>query len=217
MTQMFTTDDESSRFGCRMRGRVVRKCLVKMSDRGNTSDDSRDQLDGISNTFLRYETISTFRLFCGTGETDGHTWVLGCQIHDNLVAAAISGAAMRRRRSFPSTRTCSRAPSTSGRTGKSACRPTSGRTRCGTSPSSQRTPDCGNDGGGAIQHNNVRMMMFDRFIPVSHIPFSSSNIHVVVQGVGVASPSAKHLVWWRKDIFLSVVAFLHFSYFSSRI
>ena len=44
---MFTTDDEASRFGCRMRGRVVRKCLVKMSDRGNTSDDSRDRLDGI--------------------------------------------------------------------------------------------------------------------------------------------------------------------------
>jgi len=49
--QMFTTDDEASRFGCRMRGRVVRKCLVKMSDRGNTSDDS-------SNKWRRDETAT---------------------------------------------------------------------------------------------------------------------------------------------------------------
>jgi hypothetical protein len=30
--QMFTTND-SSRFDCRMTGRIVRKCLVKMSDK----------------------------------------------------------------------------------------------------------------------------------------------------------------------------------------
>ncbi len=44
--QMFTTEDENSRFEVRMQGRVVRKCLVKMSDR-HKSQWQKDQTASI--------------------------------------------------------------------------------------------------------------------------------------------------------------------------